>query len=66
MFNMKRILKAIIMGILTTIAFFLWLIGLVAFIELLQEWGVGVIFFCFEILILCILAARFWYKMNKD
>lgn len=63
---MKRILKAIIMGILTTIALFLWLISLFAFMELLQEWGVGVIFFCLEILIVCILAARFWYKMNKD
>ncbi len=63
---MKRILKAIIMGILTTIALFLWLICLVAFMELLQEWGVGAIFFCLEILIVCILAAIFWYKMNKD
>ncbi len=63
---MKKILKAIVMGILTTIVLFLWLISLVAFMELLQEWGVGVIFFCLEILIVCILAARFWYKMNKD
>ena len=62
---MKKILKAIVMGILTTIVLFLWLISLVAFMELLQEWGVGVIFFCLEILIVCILAARFWYKMNK-
>lgn len=64
MFNMKRILKAIIMGCWITFVFFAVAILVVAIIRLLQHYGSSAIMFCLEIFFVWIFATIYWYKKH--